>query len=146
MLKIVKILNNGKQCIANIFLIVFNVVIYSVTVATSTAPAATCWWTWRSQIHPFFNESIIGVRASNLVLLFSRKSWFPMITIVLAIQIPAILSKMNADEMVQHQDLILFAYLILPALFGYFVPLVFYIRHQKLRIAIWNEFMEMISC
>ena len=23
---------------------------FSVTVATSTAPAATCWWTWRSQI------------------------------------------------------------------------------------------------
>ena len=28
---------------------------------------------------------------------------------------------MNADEMVQHQDLILFAYLVLPGFIGYFV-------------------------
>ena len=27
-----------------------NFLCFSVTVATSTAPAATCWWTWRSQI------------------------------------------------------------------------------------------------
>ena len=92
----------------------------------------------------FKNSFLFDVSKQSLATLTTN--FLNVITIVLAIQIPAILSKMNADEMVQHQDLILFAYLILPALFGYFVPLVFYIRHQKLRIAIWNEFMEMISC
>ena len=69
-----------------------------------------------------------------------------VITIIMALRIPAILSRMNADEMVQHQDLILFAYLVLPALFGYFVPLLFYIKHKKLRVAILNEYKDLISC
>ena len=73
-------------------------------------------------------------------------NFFNVVAIVMALRLPAILSQMNANEMVQHQDLILFTYLVIPPLLGYFVTSVFYVRHQQLRSAVWNELIEIISC
>ena len=91
----------------------------------------------------FKSSFLFDVSKQSLATLSTN--FFNVLAVVLALRIPAILSKMNADEIVQHQDLILFAYLVLPAMLGYFVTSVFYIKHKKLRTAIQNEFIEIIN-
>ena len=100
--------------------------------------------TMKKQQRSNFKRSFL-TDVSKQSLATMATNFLNVITICLSLVIPRILSEMNADEMVQHQNLILFAYLILPALFGYFFLFVFYIRHQKLRAAIWSEIMEIIS-
>ena len=91
----------------------------------------------------FKRSFLIDVSKQSLATMATN--FLNVITVCLSLLIAGILSRMNADEIVQHQNLILFAYLILPALFSYFFLLVFYIRHPKLRKAIGNEIMEIIS-
>ena len=91
----------------------------------------------------FKSSFLFDVSKQSLATLSTN--FLNVLAIVLALRIPAILSQMNAEEMVQHQNLILFAYLIVPPLLGYFVTSVFYIRHQKLRTSVWNEFLEIVT-
>ena len=91
----------------------------------------------------FKSSFLFDVSKQSLATLSTN--FLNVLAIVLALRIPAILSQMNAEEMVQHQNLILFAYLIIPPLLGYFVTSVFYIRHQKLRTSVWNEFLEIVN-
>jgi len=92
----------------------------------------------------FKSSFLFDVSKQSLATLSTN--FLNVLAIVLALRIPAKLSQMKAEDMVHHQDLILFTYLVLPALLGYFVTSVFYIRHQKLRTSVWNELVEIANC